>query len=164
MEFKGIAEILDKFTFAQRILALLMLLMTIVIIALGPKIIDAVTTSNVECISESKRQGARITYLSKVVDTLNIKMVTNQRKYTNDSAKRESEFLAMLDELKRDLSVVKERKMKIKPPARKHVIDDTIVVATERVRTVQVEPINVPDNNILKKIEMMKKKIKNATN
>ena len=161
MEFKGIAEILDKFTFAQRILALLMLLMTIVTITLGPRIIDAATTSNAECISESKRQGARITYLSKVVDTLDIKIVTNQRKYTNDSAKREAEFLAMLDELKHDLSTVKERKMEIKPLIRKHVIDDTVVVAMERVPPVQIEPINVPDNKILKKIEMMKKKIKN---
>ena len=161
MEFKGIAEILDRFTFAQRILALLMLLMTLVTIAIGPKIIDATTISNAECMAESKRQGARITYLSKVVDTLDTKIVANQRKYTNDMAEREAEFVAMLDDLKNDLSTVKERKMEIKPLVRKHVIEDTIVVAMERVPPVQVESINIPDSKILRKIEMMKKKIKN---
>ena len=161
MEFKGIAEILDKFTFAQRILALLMLLLTLVAITLGPKIIDAATTSNAECLSESKRQGIRITYLEKVVDTLDIKIVTNQRKYTNDSAKREAEFLAMLDEIKHDLTNSNERKMMVRPLIRKHATEDTIVLAMDRVPPAPVETINIPDNKILKKIEMMKKKIKN---
>lgn len=163
MEFKGIAEILDKFTFAQRILALLMLLMTLVTITLGPKIIDATTTSNAECMTESKRQGVRITYLEKVVDTLDTKIVTNQRKYTNDSAKREAEFVAMLDELKRDISSARERKMPIRASIKRYPANDTIMVEMDQIQTVHVESVSIPDTKILRKIEMMKKKIKNDT-
>jgi hypothetical protein len=161
VEFKGIAEILDKFTFAQRILALLMLLMTIVAITLGPKLIDALTTTNAECLSESKRQGTRIVYLEKVMDTLDFKIIDNQRKYTNDITRREAEFVAMLDELKHDLSVVPEKKIQIRPLVKKNVSGDTIVLAMDRVPPTSVEPIGIPSNDILRKIEIMKKQIKN---
>jgi hypothetical protein len=92
---------------------------------------------------------------------LDIKIVTNQRKYTNDSAKREAEFVAMLDELKHDLSNSNERKMMVRPLIRKPATKDTIVLAMDKVPPAPVETINIPDNKILKKIEMMKKKIKN---
>ena len=176
MEFKGIPEILDKFTFAQRILALLMLLMTLVLIILGPKLIDALTVSNTECIAETKRQDIRIAYLEKVVDTLDMKIITNQRKFTNEIAQRESEFIAMLDELKGDINKSKT--------LRPHSIirnDDTpirnqdgpgsgdvayspapIPDRIERAPAVQESGINEKKvNAIVKKIETLKKKVKN---
>jgi len=178
MEFKGIAEILDKFTFAQRILALLMLLMTIVLVTLGPKLIDALTTSNTECISETKRQAIRITYLEKVVDTLDMKIITNQRRFTNESAQRESEFIAMLDELKDDINRSKTRRtVKSYPIVRNEtvVVDRSegnggvayspapVVDHTERTPTViQEAGINSKKvNDIVNKIESIKKKVKN---
>ena len=174
MEFKGIPEILDKFTFAQRILALLMLLMTLVLIILGPKLIDALTVSNTECIAETKRQDIRIAYLEKVVDTLDTKIITNQRKFTNEIAQREFEFIAMLDEIKCDINRSKTR--------RPHSIirNDTISIRNrdgqgggevayspapdriERVSVVQESGINGKGvNAIVKKIETLKKKVKN---
>lgn len=179
MEFKGIPEILEKFTFAQRILALLMLLMTILLITLGPKLIDALTTSNTECISETKRQEIRITYLEKVVDTLDTKIITNQRRFTNESARRESEFIAMLDELKGDINRSKTgRTVKSYPPVRNETlrIEDPegcgdahtpvpIVVPDRMERSpivVQEAGINGKKvNDIVNKIESLKKKVKN---
>ena len=173
MEFKGIAEILDKFTFAQRILALLMLLMTIVLITLGPKLIDALTVSNTECIAETKRQSIRISYLEKVVDTLDIKIISNQRKFTNEIARRESEFIAMLDELKFDID-----KSKTKRNPRIHQIEkreydgnDGVGSGSDQPLAMEriPEPVKVEDNGInakkvdviVKKIETLKKKVKN---
>ncbi len=173
MEFKGIPEILEKFTLTQRILALLMLLMTIVLITLGPKLIDALTTSNTECISETKRQSVRITYLEKVVDTLDMKIIKNQRRYTNESAQREAEFIAMLDELKGDINRSKNRRsVKLYPIVRNEMVrnvDSGGVVYSpapdmiERSPTVIQEP-GISDkkvNDIVKKIETLKKKVKN---
>lgn len=172
MEFKGIPEILDKFTFAQRILALLMLLMTIVLITLGPKLIDALTVSNTECITETKRQSIRISYLEKVVDTLDIKIISNQRKFTNEIARRESEFIAMLDELKLDIDKSKtKRNPRIHQlEKREHDGNDGVgssppPLAMERIP----DPVKVEDNGInakkvdviVKKIETLKKKVKN---
>lgn len=154
MEFKGIPEILDKFTFAQRILALLMLLMSIVLITLGPKLIDALTISNTECIEETKRQDIRIDYLESVVDTLNLKMIGNQRKCTNDITRRESEFLLMLDELKRDFSRTRREG---REAIRKVEID---TISKNSPNPIIIQQVSVPDNKIINKIEMMKKKIK----
>ena len=175
MEFKGIPEILDKFTLAQRILALLMLLMTLVLITLGPKLIDALTVSNTECIAETKRQDIRIAYLEKVVDTLDTKIITNQRKFTNEIAQRESEFIAMLDELKGDIN-------KSKTPRSHTIIRNDIPTGNqdgpgsgdvayspapipdriERAPAVQESGINGKKvNAIVKKIETLKKKVKN---
>jgi hypothetical protein len=173
MEFKGIPEILEKFTLTQRILALLMLLMAIVLITLGPKLIDALTTSNTECISETKRQSVRITYLEKVVDTLDMKIIKNQRRYTNESAQREAEFIAMLDELKGDINRSKNRRsVKLYPIVRKEMVRnvDSGGVAyspapdrIERSPTV-IQESGISDkkvNDIVKKIETLKKKVKN---
>lgn len=172
MEFKGIAEILDKFTFAQRILALLMLLMTIVIVTIGPKLIDSLTTSNTECIEQTKRQSMRISYLEKVVDTLDNKIITNQRRFSNEIARRESEFVEMLDQLKNDIN---KSKTKINPRIyhlkRREYADNEDVdsisphpLAMERIQ----EPIGGDENGInpknvdviVKKIEALKKKVK----
>lgn len=172
MEFKGLAEILDKFTFAQRILALLMLLMTIVIVTIGPKLIDSLTTSNTECIEETKRQSTRISYLEKVVDTLDDKIITNQRRFSNEIARRESEFIQMLDELKFDIN---KSKTKMNPriyqvERREYDGNDGVgsssdqPLAMERIQ----EPVRVEENGInsrkvdviVKKIEALKKKVK----
>lgn len=171
MEFKGIAEILDKFTFAQRILALLMLLMTIVLVTLGPKLIDALTISNTECIAEAKRQSTRISYLEKVVDTLDIKIISNQRRFTNEIARRESEFIAMLDELKFDIN-----KSKTRANPKIHTIERAEYdgndgpgssyppVAMQKMEIpVKVEPDGINSKKvdvIVKKIESLKKKVK----
>ena len=176
MEFKGIPEILDKFTFAQRILALLMLLMTLIFIMLGPKLIDSLTVSNTECIAETKRQDIRIAYLEKVVDTLGIKIITNQRKFTNEITERESEFIAMLDELKGDINRSKS------PRSHAIIRFDTISIRNQEGQgsgQVAYSPAPMPDrierapvvgesginekrvNAIVKKIETLKKKVKN---
>lgn len=154
MQFKGIPEILDKFTFAQRILALLMLLVTVLLITLGPKLIDALTISNTECIEETKRQDNRIGYLEKVVDTLNFKMIDNQRKCTNDITRREAEFISMLDELKRDFSRTRDSERRT---IRKIELD---TVSLDSIKPVVIQKVVIPDNRILNKIEMMKKKVK----
>jgi hypothetical protein len=174
MEFKGIAEILDKFTFAQRILALLMLLMTIVLVTLGPKLIDALTTSNTECVAETKRQEKRITYLEKVVDTLDMKIVTNQRKFTNESAQREAEFVAMLDELKDDIGKSKTARTVKSYPLKTHAHITSSegcgdVAFSPEPDEMEKTPIVIQEaginskkvGDIMKKIETIKKKVKN---
>jgi len=175
MEFKGIPEILDKFTLAQRILALLMLLMTLVLITLGPKLIDALTVSNTECIAETKRQDIRIAYLEKIVDTLDMKIITNQRKFTNEIDQRESEFISMLDELKCDINKSK--------PSRSHAIIRNDIPTGNQDGPgggeVAYSPVAIPDrierlpatqesgindkrvNALVNKIEKLKKKVKN---
>jgi hypothetical protein len=172
MEFKGIAEILEKFTFAQRILALLMLLLTIVLVTLGPKLIDALTVSNTECIAETKRQSIRISYLEKVVDTLDIKIISNQRKFSNEIARRESEFIAMLDELKFDINKSKTRANpkihaieRIEPDRNDGPGSSYPQIVMQKIEVpVKTEPDGINSKKadaIVKKIESLKKKVKN---
>lgn len=174
--FKYISEILKQFTTAQRILALLMLLTSIIMISLGPKMIDAVSVDNTEYKDKVDRQTREIRVLQVTVDSLDSKIRASQRQCTNEITRREEEFIAMLDELKGEMN---KSVSKTRTPIRRSLAtsnesyrnyeiigQDTVYVARSAapasVETQQTSNDSKVDiKTVCKKIESMKARIKN---
>ena len=161
--FKYISEILAKFSPAQRILALLMLLLTITVIIVTPIIVNSITTTDEECDTKTGRLEKRITALETENDTLVISIRRNQKACTNAIIQREDEFMALLDELKRDITKEAKKKSKIQlETVSEYVIaSDTIreyPVTASSYHTVEAPQPDVA--SILKKIDCAKDKVK----
>ena len=101
--FKYISKILAQFSTPQKIVALSMLLLAIVIIFIAPSIISSVTLDRDELNSEIKRQDIKIKNLEINVDSLEYKIRKSGMECTNQIVLREEEFLEMLENLKGDL-------------------------------------------------------------
>lgn len=101
--FKYISKILAQFSTPQKIVALSMLLLAIVIISIAPSIISSVTLDRDELNSEIKRQGTKIKNLEIHADSLEYKIRKSGMECTNQIVLREEEFLEMLENLKGDL-------------------------------------------------------------
>jgi hypothetical protein len=172
--FKYISEILKQFTAAQKTVALLMLLTSIIMLSLGPKMIDAMSIDNTEYKNKVNRQSIEIKQLQLTVDSLDTKIRNGQRQCTNEIAQREAEFIAMLDELKGDMN----RNSLVKKPVRRSAVpireshrdyeiigSDTVRVARMEIRPVEQTTQTSKDSKvdlkkIVNKIESMKARIK----
>lgn len=97
--FKYISEILSKFTQGQRIVALLLLLLSITLISIGPKIVESLTYNDVELKSKVASQTTQILELNARVTELNTQIIENQRECTNSIVVRESEIMMEIGEL-----------------------------------------------------------------
>jgi len=154
--FKYISTILSQFTSAQRIMALLILVFTIVIISLGPSLIGAITLDRDELTRDLNRKETRINYLEKKIDTLSDQIIESRRSCTNEITNREEEFVRMLDKLKKELEANSE------PPVRAMRLEKMEAPPDGEVaysKQIIVEP--APSNHkALRMIEQMKVKCK----
>lgn len=101
--FKYISKILAQFSTPQKIVALSMLLLAIVIISIAPSFISSITLDRDELDSEIKKQDVKIEKLESDVDSLESSIRRNKKECTNQIVFREEEFLQMLDQLKSDI-------------------------------------------------------------
>lgn len=97
--FKYISEILSKFTQKQRIVALSILLFSIIIISIGPKITESLTYNDEELKTRIQSQTNQILELNKRIDELNYQVINNQKECTNEIVRREAEILDMISEI-----------------------------------------------------------------
>lgn len=97
--FKYISEILSKFTQGQRIIALLLLLFSITLIAIGPKIVESFTYSTDELELRVQSQNTQIIELTKRVNELNTQIIENQRQCTDAIVEREVEIMNQIADL-----------------------------------------------------------------
>jgi len=97
--FKYISEILSKFTQKQRIVALCVLLLSIIIISVGPKITESLTYNDEELKIRIESQNNQIIQLHNRIDELNNQVIENQRECTNEMVKRENEILSMISDI-----------------------------------------------------------------
>lgn len=97
--FKYISEILSKFTQGQRIVALLLLLFTITLISIGPKIVESLTSSDEELKLRVESQNIQIQELNKRVTELNTQIISNQRECTDAIVEREVEIMNQIADL-----------------------------------------------------------------
>jgi len=99
--FKYFADILSKLSLGQRLIALCIMLLTIVIIYLGPKLITAITYDDTELrtkIIELKSDNAELTtYVNNTNDIIR----SNQKECTDQQLQREKEFLNQITELEK---------------------------------------------------------------
>lgn len=167
--FKYISEILKQFTHAQKVLALLMLLLSIIMITLGPKMIDSMTTDTSELSAHIvqqdniiKLQNKRIRNLELTTDSLDTKIRNGERNCTNEITQREAEFIAMLDELRGDMKRQQPKLVKHLDYAPSPVqVEKDGVARDEVVRMEMAEPVVQPNlNKFIDKIDRIKSKIK----
>jgi TolA-binding protein len=97
--FKYISEILSKFTQGQRIIALLLLLFSITLIAIGPKIVESFTHSTDELEIRVQSQNTQIIELTKRLNELNTQIIENQRQCTDAIVEREVEIMNQIADL-----------------------------------------------------------------
>lgn len=128
--FKYISEILSQFTQTQRILALLSLLLSIIILYLGPTYINTITLDNDELTTELNNQKTINFKFKNGIDSLNQKIIDNQIKCTNKIIERETEILGLIDGITRKMN---STKMGYKTINKTNVSDTSGVVVSEMV-------------------------------
>jgi len=95
--FKYIRDILTTITPGQRIVALAFLLMSITVIAVGPKIVGSFTQDTEELQIKVESQKNEIADLTQRVGDLNRQVITNQTECTNQWMSREREILGVIN-------------------------------------------------------------------
>jgi TolA-binding protein len=159
-----ISGILSKFTQKQRITALIILLCSIVILTLGPKIISTLRPDNKEAQLILKRQDTQIKNLSIEIDSCNTKItqlnkqiIQNQQECTNNIIKREQEIWKEIDELENQMkskSGEQTKMMTSKPDSTKPHVELKMVIRDEP----PFKAVN-NDNSVILKLEKLKKKV-----
>ena len=99
--FKDISEILSKFTQSQRIIALLLLLFSITLISIGPKMVESLTSSSEELSLRVESQNTQIKELNTRVTELNTQIISNQKECTNAIVDREIEIMNQIADLEK---------------------------------------------------------------
>lgn len=99
--FKYISEILSQFSTPQKITALSMLLLSIVLISISPSLINAINIDREELNTEIARKNSKIKNLEKQVDVKDELIRSGQSECTNRIVQREIEFISMLEDLKK---------------------------------------------------------------
>lgn len=101
--FKYIKEILSQISPTQRLFALIILLFSISLILVGPKIVESLTHSDEELVAITNRQREQIIELNLELSKLNLEMIKNKTECTNLIIEREKEILKMIEDLQRGL-------------------------------------------------------------
>ena len=97
--FKYIANILKQFTSKQRIMALLCILLTVIVLTLGPNFIDRITYDDTELQTKIEVQKTEINQLKLSVTSLSEQIIQNQIECTNRIVIREKEILDKITDL-----------------------------------------------------------------
>lgn len=167
--FKYISKILAQFSTPQKIVALSMLLLAIVIITIAPSFIASITLNRDELNSEIKRQDTKIKNLEINVDSLEYKIRKSGMECTNQIVLREEEFLEMLERLKGDLrnhNNIEDRIVRLNTTTERKIYpvgDSSVSMMMVREEPIQEKVIiyKKPQiNSTLSLIDDMKKKIK----
>ena len=167
--FKYISNILAQFSTPQKIVALSMLLLAIVIITIAPSFISSITLNRDELNSEIKRQDTKIKNLEINVDSLEYKIRKSGMECTNQIVLREEEFLEMLERLKGDLrnhNNIEDRIVRLNTTTEKKIYpvgDSSVSMMMVREEPIQEKVIiyKKPQiNSTLSLIDDMEKKIK----
>ena len=155
--FKYIADILSQFSTPQKVIALSLILLSIVIITLGPSMIQSSDELKEEIVNKNAKIKTLEDELNKKDSTIRIE----QKSCTNEILVREKEFIAMLDYLQN-----KAKK------------DNNKIISQTNMESIYVEKINdslmyspsprsqstiIVKNdmgNIINEIDNLKKKIK----
>lgn len=166
--FQYISQILKSFTPGQRILALLILVVSIVVITLGPSFINSNTSTCDELTIRLKSQEQQIVELNQRVSELNTQVLTGQKECTDNLIAKQREIMDIVNGMIKDAewsnkqTIIKSeesRKMTVKK------IDDGNGSTGDEVSEMRIpepEPkvIIIKDNSdMVKKLKIMKTKI-----
>ena len=90
---KYVSGILKTISPAQRLIALCILILAIVIMTIGPRIVDSLTKDTEELKNKVAMQKSEIVDLSTRVNELNKQVLENQKECTNSLIAKEKEIL-----------------------------------------------------------------------
>lgn len=141
---KYFSEILKTITPTQRLLALCILILAVVIITVGPKFIDSVTKDTEELKTKISSQRTEINDLTLRVNELNKQLLVNQSECTNSLIAKEKEILDIVVEIE------------------KHATQSRIL-KYEQGRTINPAPTSV-NPQMLKKLKHLKTKLQTDLN
>lgn len=159
--FNYISEILKNFTSAQRILALLILVCTIVIITLGPSFIDSNTNNCGELLIRVKSQEEQIVQLNTRVNELNTQLLNSQKECTDNLVAKQKEIIDIVNGLIKDAeSSDKPKKSMItrRPASTDEGSDGTSEMVLESAPP-PPQPVKTDNTEMIKKLKTMKSKI-----
>ena len=162
--FNNISDILKSFTPAQRITALLILVFTIVLISLGPSLIDRHTTDCSELEVRVKSQQTQIMELSAQVEKLNRDLISGQSECTANLIQKQQEIMGivngMIEETQRKAALAgrREQMMRTGPDRRDGSGDGNGNGELAYSRAPEPEPVQVIDET-LPKLKQLKAQI-----
>ena len=104
--FKYVANILKTISPAQRLIALSIVLLSITLISIGPKIVGSFTQDTEELKAKVELQRTEILQLTARVDELNNQVIDNQRECTNEIVQKEKELLTAIAEIETEANRV----------------------------------------------------------
>ncbi len=150
--FKYIAEILAQFSTPQKVIALSLILFSIVVITIGPSIIE----SKDELKEEVEAKANKIKSLENELNEKDTKIREEQKSCTNEILEREKEFVTMLDYLK---DKAKKEDNKILSQMNMETLKKVDSSSTS-VRNTSTVIVKNDMKNIISEIEEMKRKFK----
>jgi len=163
--FKYISDILSQFSTGQKIIALLILLLSIIIITLGPPLIDAINVDREEMRAIILDKSKKIDKLNKSIDTLELKIREGQISCTNEIFQREKIFIEMLDNLqakaRREQNSIRVLKNESFIGESKSIGDTLLLMNIPQERKSSKVIIKNNMGNIIKEIDKMKSRIRN---
>jgi TolA-binding protein len=165
--FKYISQILKSFTPGQRILALLILVISIIMITLGPSFINSNTNTCDELTIRLKSQEQQIVELNQRVNELNTQLLTGQKECTDNLISKQKEIMDIVNGMIKDAETTNKQKIVKIDESRKMTlrrIDDgngsNGEVSAMRIEEPEPKVIVVNDNTeMIKKLKTMKNKI-----
>ena len=156
--FEYIASILKTISPAQRVIALSIVLLSITLIAIGPKIVSSFTQDNEELKSKVELQRIEISDLSIRVTELNKQVIANQRECTNEIISKEKELLAMIAEI--EVEIYKKPKPVIRKQSKVFVSgngdsgsDEVAMMRLPEPQIVEVPVTNPKMISLIKKLK-----------
>jgi hypothetical protein len=103
--FQYISQILKSFTPGQRILALLILVISIVTITLGHSFINSNTNTCDELTIRLKSQEQQIVELNQRVNELNTQLLTGQKECTDNLIAKQKEIMDIVNGMIKDVEL-----------------------------------------------------------
>jgi septal ring factor EnvC (AmiA/AmiB activator) len=98
---KYVSGILKTISPAQRLIALCILILAIVVMTVGPRLVDSFTKDTEELKNKVALQKNEIAELTTRVNELNTQVISNQRECTNSLIAKEKEILDIVVEIEK---------------------------------------------------------------
>jgi len=165
--FQYISQILKSFTPGQRILALLILVISIVAITLGPSLINSNTSTCDELTIRLKSQEQQIVELNQRVNELNTQVLTGQKECTDNLIAKQKEIMDIVNGMIKDAECTNKQTIVKTDETRRMTVKridegngSTGEVSEMRIQEPEPKVIVVKDNTeMIKKLKTMKTKI-----
>lgn len=164
--FKYIASILKTISPAQRVIALSIVLLSITLISIGPKIVSSFTQDTEELKTKIELQRAEIADLTARVNELNKQVIDNQRECTNEIVSKEKELLTAISEIEAEASKRPMPKLAVREESRMpgSGSGDNGEVAMMRMPEPQVVEVPVTNPKMISLVKKLKTNIQKDLN